>query len=817
MGLKYIKEASGTTIAQTEESSIFKEMPQNAIETGVVDYRLLPEEMPDKIFKFSTHQIQSPELPFLDQWDHDSTTAHDIYDILREHTGHDFSLYKKSTIYRRIVRRMNIRQIESLKNYANFLLDNNEEIEMLFQDLLIGVTYFFRNSESFEALKSAIYNSLLTRSPDKSVFRVWVPGCSTGEEAYSIAIVIDECLKAIDTPIKIQIFSTDVDENAIAIARTGSYPSTISDHISSARLEAYFIKDSRDTFHIKKTIREMVIFASQNSIKDPPFRNLDLISCRNLLIYLGQTLQQKLISSFHYSLNPGGILFLGSSESTGRCHNLFDAIDEKHKIFKRNKDKSTITRALFPVFNDNYAPPKSTNDNRQDLMRPEKCDTASIVQAILDESEHPPCVVIDREDNVTYIHGKTGAYLEPAQGRLNLNIFHMAQGDLQKVLSSGIRQVRETRLPLRIDNLTITEGNANLQFDLSIKPLRQHRSCADLVMILFQRSIESSPPMKSKKTSRRHKNKNYKSLEHELTCTKNDLQAKIRELEASNEQLKFTNEELQTINEELQSSNEELETSKEELQSLNEEASTTNAQLQNRMNEISNINDDMKNLLDSTEIATLFLDNDICVRRFTPRTQDIIPLIETDCGRALDNFSTNLIEVDLPKLCRSVLKECSTQEYQVQNTIGRFYTMRLRPYRTQNNAIDGVVITFENNTEKFNTKEALKKQQDLLDAIIKNSSDLILIINSQQRIAIVNEPLCDFLGHTEAELIGRYFSDIFPSSDVPCSENPDSTKVTLGGAHGQFQDAVTRVSHIHYSGDHDSMLYIGKPPCRRSN
>ncbi|MCU7866850.1 MAG: PAS domain-containing protein, partial [Candidatus Thiodiazotropha sp. (ex Lucinoma borealis)] len=472
---------------------------------------------------------------------------------------------------------------------------------------------------------------MLADKPDDYTIRVWVAGCSSGEEAYSLAIVLHECMVQMGRHFNIQIFGTDIDEEAIDLARSGLYPESILADVSAERIQRFFSKEDGGRYRIKKLIREMLVFAPQNVIKDPPFTKLDILSCRNLLIYLGSELQKKLLPVFHYSLKQEGILFLGSSESIGQTTELFSPLDKKWKLFHRQASGNTLRPLLdFPATSMALEQDEPT-DVPASIRKAEEISALQLVETILQQSNTPPCVIIDDNSNVIYIHGRIGQFLEPAEGRISVNILEMARPDLKSGLASAIRKVAMHKQEVTVRDLNIGHGNGRLLLDLLVKPILEQSVMHGLMMVVFEEKSKSSKidMVKPQSGIKKVKKKSVEELENELQYTKENLQTTIEELETSNEELKSTNEELQSTNEELQSTNEEMETSKEELQSLNEESATVNAELQSRIDELSQTNDDMKNLLDSTEIATLFLDVDLCIRRFTPKVTEIVPLTVT--------------------------------------------------------------------------------------------------------------------------------------------------------------------------------------------
>lgn len=752
LGLKQIKGELGMGMVQDEKSAKYDGMPRSAIATGLADYVVDVDKMPDLLIKYTRHAIMEPKGKTGTDEDKFQRALQKIFILLRSHTHHDFSLYKKNTIIRRIERRMHVHQIDDIKDYVTYLQKSDREIYVLFKDLLIGVTNFFRDPEAFELLRDKFLSNPLSDKPENYMIRIWVAGCSTGEEAYSIAILLQECMEKLTRHFDVQIFATDIDEEAINLARSGLYPLSISADVSPERLKRFFTKEESH-FRVKKSIREMLVFAPQNLIKDPPFTKLDLLTCRNLLIYLGPELQKKLLPVFHYSLKPDGILFLGSSESIGQETNLFKLCHKKWRIFKRQGNASTAHPILdFPALpsHEDITGTKMP----EAVKRAEEINSFMLVETILQQSDTPPCAIIDEKFNIVYTHGRTGKYLEPAIGKVSINILEMARPGLKAMLASAIRKASTHKHDVTHNGIEVQDNGGFITVNLTVKPVLEYGAIRGMLMVVFNDATKIKAPAKQKKPK---KTEDISRLEHELQYTKENLQTTIEELETSNEELKSTNEELQSTNEELQSTNEELETSKEELQSLNEESATVNAELQSRIDELSDANDDMKNLLDSTEIGTIFLDIDLNVRRFTDSVTQLIPLNSADIGRPVKHFATEFKEFNIVDHAQLVLKNLATQEFEVQSRNDKFFRTRLMPYRTMHNVIDGVVITFEDITE---FKKFRLTSQRL--SMIMDSKDAVIIQDKEGKIAFWNKGAKKLYGYSETEALKINISDMVP-------------------------------------------------------
>ncbi len=693
LGVKAIKEAGGVILVQDETSAIYNGMPKSVSATGLADFTMPPGKMPAQLMSYFNFARQTSVEGFPVERVRFTDELPKIMIILRNKTGHDFSLYKHNTLHRRIERRLNVHQIESLSDYIQFLQKSETEASLLFKDLLIGVTSFFRDPEAFEILKQKIIPKILTDKADGANVRIWVTGCSTGEEVYSLAILFDEVMESMKRNFSFHFFGTDIDEEAVAFARTGLYPPGILSEVSKERLARYFIKEENGFYRVKKLIREKIIFATQDVIKDPSFTKLDLLSCRNLLIYLSAELQKKLLPIFRYSLNANGILFLGSSETIGTSNDLFSPIERKWKIYQQLPDSLAQPAIVkFPTLIPMEHKKPTIQTNPPPIQ--DEINELRIVETILHQSDIPSGVVIDETGKILYIHGSTGKFLEPSIGLPRLNIYDMAREGLKQELPQAVKKAMSELGEVVKRGVKVRFNGDEALISLIVRPLIVPKSTVRLILVLFDQRV-AKDQTESGKTEVKTKGKNVDLLEQELNRTRHTLYTTIEELETSNEELKSTNEELQSTNEEMQSANEELETSREELQSMNEEAATINAELQCRIDELSKANDDMKNLLDSTEIAIIFLDKNLNVRRFTPRITDMISLTPADVGRPIRHFTSALKSIDLELLSKEVLRNLVTKEAKAESSHGQTYNLRIRPYRTMNNVIDGVVITLE--------------------------------------------------------------------------------------------------------------------------
>ena len=706
LGLRAIKEKAGVVLVQEPATAKFDGMPRSAIDAGLADIVAPVGELPGKIIAYlqRTPLAAKTEEVLADKM---QSVLEKAVILLRAHTGQDFSLYKKNTLYRRIERRMGIHQIGKMAAYIRYLQENPQELDLLFKELLIGVTNFFRDPAAWEQLRGQAMPELLaSRSPGR-VLRAWVPGCSTGEEAYSLAMVFKEALEDVKSKgnFALQVFATDLDRDAIDKARQGVFPQNIVADVSPERLARFFAKEEHG-YRVRKEIREMVTFAPQNLIMDPPFTKLDILSCRNLLIYLTPEMQKKLIPLFHYNLSPGGILFLGSAETVGGFTDLFVPISGKSRLFRRTESASRPEPVEFPSAVN--APPSGGPETRAAPISP--ASLQSLADQLVLQRYAPPAALVNDKGDILYISGRTGKYLEPAAGKANWNIFAMAREGLHYELAATFRKALRQNESVTLRGLKVGTKGGEQFLDLTVQRLEEVGPLQGLVMIVFTdrpAPVESKagPSPKSPMHSPR-----LAELEQELQKAREETRTTREEIQTSQEELRSTNEELQSTNEELQSTNEELMTSKEEMQSLNEELQTVNAELQAKVDELSRTSNDMKNLLNSTDIATLFLDNDLHVRRFTTQAAKIFKLIPGDVGRPITDLASELSYPELAKDGRGVLQTLVAAEKPVGTKDGRWFTVRIMPYRTLDDRIDGVVITFADITAVKTLEAELRRK-----------------------------------------------------------------------------------------------------------
>jgi len=687
LGLKAIKEHNGIVLVQDPKSSKFSGMPNSAIDSVNVDIVAPANELPGKLIDLLNYH--SSVNRNLTSDDKNKTNLEKIIILLRSQTGHDFSLYKRNTLYRRIERRMSVHQINKISSYVRFLQENAQEIDILFKELLISVTCFFRDSEVWKKLKETILPQLFTSLPNGHVIRVWITGCSTGEEAYSFAIIFKEVFEKIkhEKNLILQIFATDLDTDAVEIARKGVFNSNIVADVSPERL-ARFFTTSGTNYIISQAIREMIVFAPHSVIKDPPFSKLDLILCRNVFIYMEADLQKKLMNMFYYSLIEGGMMILGTAENVNTRERLFIPIDSKLKIYQRTSMAMDIERIDFP----GSSPPVKRLPLVDKEHKP-AFNIQSFADQLILQNYAPPSVLINQEGDILYITGRTGKYLEPAAGKANMNIYAMAREGLRAELLGAIRKARQSFEPVNVKNIKIDANGGTQLLNITVKANEKPEDFKGTILIVFM-DVATPAGIHKQKLKLGTQPPPDENNELELQRTREELQSTREEMQTSQEELKSTNEELQSTNEELQSTNEELTTYKEEMQSLNEELQTVNLELQTKVSEFMDANNDLKNLLNSTDIATLFLDRELNIRRYTEHMTNLMKLRPTDIGRPFTEMVSHLQYSNIAEDAREVLRTLIFKERNVSTKDNKWFTVRIMPYRTLEDGIDGLVITF---------------------------------------------------------------------------------------------------------------------------
>ena len=819
-GVREIKAAGGMVMAQDSSSTDFDGMPRSAIATGVVDFVLSPVKMAAQLLAYISQKFEklpkhtSELTPVLE------VAMKKIFQLLRSQTGHDFSLYKPSTIYRRIERRMAVNEIEDITNYVKHMKQNPIEVEALFRDLLIGVTHFFRDTDAFRMLeKQTIPAIFASRSPGETI-RVWVTGCSTGEEAYSIAMLLVEHMEAENSHFNLQMFATDISSESIAIARAGIYPASILADVSPERLARFFtVEPDGSSYRVRKSIRDLLIFSEQDLIKDPPFSKLDLISCRNLLIYMSSELQKRIIPLFHYSLKPNGWLLLGTSEGIGEFEELFQVFDRKAKVYRRKEltkghARPVLGRFIPPLFEaENDIP--VTARKLEPFLRPTQQSLREMTEQTLLSQLFAAGALVNAQGDILYLHGRTGMFLEMPPGVSSVNnIIKMAREGLRYKLSSALESAVSTREAVTTLGVLVKTNGHYTKVNLTVCPvinapcsitadakIANNAEDSSLYVIIMKEAVFDSysgspewnreellaipqivnPTLAISVTPELHPqnassdqillaeaNAKIAALQEELQAKEEYLQSTYEELESSSEELKSSNEEMQSVNEELQSTNEELETSKEELQSVNEELATVNTELQTKVNDLSRLNNDMNNLLAGTDVGTVFVDHQLRILRFTPAASSIINLIPSDVGRPVAHLVSNLVGYNsLVSDTQSVLDTLVRKELEVQTIDGRNYNLRIHPYRTLENIIEGAVITFVDITAIVRARTALRDSNELLRLaiVIRDARDAVIVRNLEGRIIAWNPGATRMYGWNESEALAMNVRDCIPPAE----------------------------------------------------
>ncbi|MFP4470910.1 MAG: CheR family methyltransferase [Bacteroidales bacterium] len=763
LGLKEIKAANGIVMVQDPATAGHRGMPQSALNTGMVDYVLSPSEMPGKMLDFVETVLNHPESRSM-QSRENIDQLEEIFKILENNTKHDFSDYKHTTIFRRIERRIAINAMNNIDDYVEKLRNDQSEVEALFRELLIGVTSFFRDNEAFRLLEKEAFPHLFE---NKKKIRVWVAGCSTGEEAYSIAILLDRYRERAKKKCEIQIFATDIDPVALEVARAGKYTANIEADVSWDLLNTYFVKTG-EVYQIKKDLRKMVLFAEHSIVKDPPYSQLDLITCRNVLIYLLNKTQKKIFNVFHYALQNNGFLFLGNSESISSKTDTFKAIDSKWKIFRKVNtvaDYADVWKSgegLLP----NTAMEQATGKAPVSIQ--------DFINKIALNKYLPPLLVINNTGEVHYSTGKLGHYFQFPTGIPNYNLLAIAHDGLRIPLSNGLRKIRAGQEEVVMNNVRLINDDSSEILRISFIPIKKPPMLSNLHILLVEPYKYLSLKGSGEAVNRPDQDQaDYiNDLEQELVETKEYLQNVIEELETSNEELKSANEEAQSSNEELQSTNQELETSKEELQSLNEELETTNSELQRKVEELSRLNDDINNFLTGTQVGTIFLDKDLKIKRFTPFVKKIVDLLDTDIGRSFTTFTSKIQYPDLAEKAREVLETLIPKEAEVVQQNNRYYWMRILPYRTMQDSIEGLVITFIDITEQKKIQAEGFRHQEQYKLLFTNMTNGILVQEiiyddsgkAVDAIAIdANPAYQQHTGYDPKDIVGNKMSEVFPN------------------------------------------------------
>ncbi|MGB8991620.1 MAG: chemotaxis protein CheB [Desulfobaccales bacterium] len=745
-GMKAIKEAGGITFAQDDKTAKYSGMPQSSVAAGCVDFVLTPEGIARELARIARHPYIGPAAAEVMKPGEESVFGQ-ILNLLRRGTGVDFTFYKHSTIRRRTFRRMALCKVDDLQDYLSYLKEHSDEVSALYADILINVTSFFRDPDVFDELRHSVFPALMQDRPADAPIRIWVPGCSTGEEVYSLAIALLDFFGEFGQEVPLQIFGTDIDSAAIDVARAGRYGMHAIENVSPQRLGRYFVR-ADSGYQIHKAIRDRCTFARQNLIKDPPFSHLDLISCRNVLIYLGPVLQKKIIPIFHFALRPNGLLLLGKSEAIGAFQEMFTLVDKKYKIYVK-KELPARVPLRFSV--EAYA-------EREDLQPlavppadlPSSLDLLKEADRIVLARFAPAGVVVDENLKIMQFRGHTGPFFEPMPGEASLNLLRMVREGLRPEVGAALHLAIKGGTPVRREGLKVKYNGRVHEVNVEVFPINPSAFKEQFYLVVFEDVIPparlepekpAAGPSKGRKTT---KDERIGDLEHELAATKEYLQATIEEQEATLEELKSTNEEIMSSNEELQSLNEEMEASKEELQSVNEELATVNEELENRNVELTQTNDDLVNLLASVNIPILFLDRNLRIRRFNPMAKEVLRLIPTDVGRPIGDIKISLDIDDFESLLRETLDNLKIETLEVRDHRGRWYLLQIRPYKTAANKIEGLVLVLADiDTLKGSLKEA-EEARNYAQAIIETLREPLVVLDGDLRVVSANRSFYDF-------------------------------------------------------------------------
>jgi two-component system, chemotaxis family, CheB/CheR fusion protein len=790
IGLRAIKEKNGIVMAQDPATAKFDSMPRNAIDSILVDIIAPPSELPEKLISFLKYipVVKSG----IDIEIKDKSSLEKIIILLRSHTGNDFSLYKKNTVYRRIERRMVVHKIDKINSYVHFLQENPKEIDILFKELMIGVTNFFRDAIVWEKLRDTIIPNMIINLQNGSMLRAWVPGCSTGEEAYSLAIVFKEALEKVNPQggYTLQIFATDLDNEAIETARKGIFPANIATDVSANRLSRFF-SATDEGYRVNTEIREMIVFAPHNIIMHPPFTKIDILSCRNMLIYMDTELQKKLLGMFFYSINPEGIMLLGSAETLGLQAPLFTLVDAKLKIFKRSY--TALVPELFD-FPSSFSRTDTTQTEKQIIGKSTQ-NIQTLADQLLLQNFSPAGVLVNEKGDIIYISGHTGKYLEPAVGKANMNIFAMLREGLRNEFPVAFRKAVMKKETIVLLNIKVGTNGGSQTLNVNIQWIDKPQALNGTLMIIFI-DVPDVPSNKVEVNSGKKTSKSLRqsALEEEIRHTREEMQNTMEEMQTSQEELKSTNEELQSTNEELQSTNEELTTSKEEMQSLNEELQTVNAELLSKVEDFSRADNDMKNLLNSTDIATLFLDKELNIRRFTTQATKIFKLIKGDVGRPFTDQVSDLVYPELATDATEVLRTLVFVQKQIPAKDGRWFTVRIMPYRTFDDRIDGLVITFIDMSDLKQAELKLYEAEQMHHFIINCSSDIIIKLSTDWRILEFSSEAENFFGKKRVEVFNQNFVQMFISETLQKKTEKDMKKLLNQGPDGKFKIKVIAIN-----------------------
>jgi two-component system, chemotaxis family, CheB/CheR fusion protein len=796
LGLEEIKAEGGITFAQ-DDTAQHESMPRSAIASGCVDYVLPPDEIAKELVRLSRHPYVAPQRDVQEEAETRQPSLVEVLDLLHRATGVDFTHYKRNTLYRRITRRAVLHKMDSLKDYVRFLQNTPSEVEALYQDILINVTSFFRNPEAFDVLKQKVFPRLMENRSRHDSVRIWVQGCATGEEAYSLAMAFSEYAETVGKTLQAQIFATDLNGTGIEKARAGIYAKNIVQDVSPERLRRFFAEVD-GCYRINKTIRELCVFARHNMLTAPPFSHIDLVSCRNVLIYLDATLQQKLVPIMHYALNPHGFLWLGTSETIGNFRDLFELEDAKFKIY--SKKPGTGRPAVNPVLTA-YTPEVRGHGSKIPRLpiaaNGGGLDTQKEADRFLLARYAPAGVVVNGDLDILQFRGNTGLYLEPAPGRASLNLLKMLREGLLVSVRGAFHKAKKEEVPVREENLHVKSNGGYHDVHVEVIPLKGNSTHEGCFLVLFEEAgqplnrarLEEPVPVETGDGESAEREINR--LKQELAATREYLQSVIEQQEGANEELQSANEEVQSANEELQSINEELETSKEEIQSSNEELATVNDELHNRNLELSQSNNDLLNLLTSVQMAILMVGADLRIRRFTPTAEKLFNLIPADVGRPVGDIKLNVPVDDLEKQLAEVIDTVSVREMEVQDKQGRWFSLRLRPYKTLENKIDGAVIVLVDVDTLKRAQLATKESEERYRLLVECATGFaIMMLDPEGKVMSWNLSAQRVFGFKAAEIVGEHYRRFFLPEDIQAGKTDQILRQAM------LQEEGTKDDHL---------------------
>lgn len=775
VGLARVKERGGVTMAQLPDDAEYDGMPRSAMGTGSVDFVLPVADMPQKLMELwaNASAIEMPEPG------DDGTPAHppssgdrahaaeealrEVITMLRTRTGHDFRHYKRATVLRRIERRMQVNAVPHLMAYRQYLQENGHETPALLKDMLIGVTNFFRDRESFEALEREIVPLLFEGKGPTDQVRAWVAGCATGEEAYSLCMLLCEHANTLSQPPSLQVFATDIDDAAIATGRAGAYPESIITDVIPSRVRQFFTREG-GSLRVKKSLRDHVLFATHNVLRDPPFSRLDMVACRNLLIYLDREVQAEVLEMFHFALRPGGYLFLGSSESADSAAAFFEPVDKKNRIFRaKTVPRATRYAPVLPLGAKSGLPASGVGAPRAPERR--RTSFAELHQRVL-EQYAPPSVIVNYESNIVHMSDRAGRFMRYVGGEPSHNLIALVYPELRLELRTALYQAVQTGKSVEARRTRIAREGRTFYVNMTARPFHDPEGGSDFVLVLFD-EVEDTMSPEAKAAGDGEEDTVLTQLESELQRTRDQLQSTIEHAETSTEELKASNEELRAINEELRSTTEELETSKEELQSINEELITVNHELKAKVEETGKVNDDLQNLIASTDIATIFVDGALRIKRYTPRAADIFSIIPSDVGRSLLDITHRLHYDMLAEDVAETFESLRMIEREITSNDDRWYIARLLPYRTTDDRIEGAVLTFIDITGRRQAEERLREGEERVSLVLESNKDYAIItMDPEGLVTTWNKGAERMFGYTEQEMLGQPGSIIFTPEDL---------------------------------------------------